>query len=513
MRMARGDLFGGLTAGVVALPLALAFGVASGAGAQAGLYGAAILGFFAALLGGTPTQISGPTGPMTVVFAAALTSLGGDLDAAMMVVLIGGLGQIVLGALKAGSLIRYVPYPVISGFMSGVGVIIILLQTGPFVGAPSWKSPLEAITHLPLLAERFNATAFALALATLALVLFTPKRITRLVPAPLLALVVLTALSVLLGLDVPRIGAIPEGLPVFHLPSFAAGKEKEIVLLGVTLALLGSIDSLLTSLVADSLTRTRHQPNKELFGQGVGNAVCAFFGAIPGAGATMRTVINIKAGAQTRLSGIIHALFLFALLLGLGPLAAYVPLSVLAGILVKVGIDILDYRFLKVAKFAPRDELLVAAAVFLLTVFVDLIIAVGVGVVLALVLTIRRLTRMASVHFEPADIEGSVEDGIRRLVVSGPFFFGSAVELMNKVDQIFDFKGVLFDLRAVPFFDLTALFLLEEMVEQAASEGLRIAILVTPEQAETIQRMRLPGLTADRLATDPMQAELAVRAA
>ncbi len=512
VQFSRGDLFGGLTAGVVALPLALAFGVASGAGAQAGLYGAAILGFFAALLGGTPTQISGPTGPMTVVFAAALTSLGGNLDAAMMVVLLGGLGQIALGAIKAGSLIRYVPYPVISGFMSGVGVIIILLQTGPFVGAPSWKSPLEAITHLPLLLERFNGAAFALAAATLALVFLMPKRIARLVPPPLTALVVLTVLSVALDLDVPRIGAIPEGLPQFHMPTFVTGYERQILLLGVTMALLGTIDSLLTSLVADSLTRTRHQPNKELFGQGVGNAVCAFFGGLPGAGATMRTVINIKAGAQTRLSGIVHSLFLFALLLGLGPLAAYVPLSVLAGILIKVGIDILDYRFLKVAKYAPRDELLVALAVFLLTVFVDLIMAVGVGIVMALILTIRRLKEMAAIEITPGTIEGEVEGNFRRLVAKGPLFFGPVVELMNKVDQIFDFRGVLFDLREVTFFDLTALFLIEEMAEQAVGEGLRVAVLVTPEQAEKIAGMKLPGLDSSRLFTDPLQAELMLRA-
>ncbi len=507
----KGDIFGGLTAGVVALPLALAFGVASGAGAQAGLYGAAILGFFAALLGGTPTQISGPTGPMTVVFAAALTTLGGNISAAMAVVLIGGIGQIVLGAMRAGNLIRYVPYPVISGFMSGIGIIIILIQTGPFVGAPSFKSPLEAITHLPVLVEAFNPSAFGLALTTLATVFFAPKAITRFLPAPLLALVLLTAVSVALGLEVPRIGPIPEGLPSPVLPSIPAQQWQTVLMLGVTMALLGSIDSLLTSLVADSLTRTRHQPNRELFGQGVGNAVAAFFGGLPGAGATMRTVINIKSGAQTRLSGIIHALFLFLLLLGLGPLASHVPLAVLAGILIKVGVDILDYRFLKVARDVPREELAVAAVVFFLTVFVDLIMAVGAGVVLALVLIVRRLAKMAQVDFEASGIEGSIEDGMRRLAIRGPLFFGSTVELMNKVDRLFEFRGVLIDVREVSFFDLTALFVLEELVEQARAEGLGVALLASPEGRQHILAMNLPQLTNEVVFDDEMQAQLAVR--
>ncbi|MCC5853570.1 MAG: SulP family inorganic anion transporter, partial [Alkalimonas sp.] len=333
----RGDLFGGLTAGIVALPLALAFGVASGAGAAAGLYGAIALGLVAALFGGTRVQISGPTGPMTVVFASAIAALGGSFQMALAVVLVGGVLQIVLGLLKVGGLVRYIPYPVISGFMSGIGVIIILLQLAPLMGAAPSPSPLQALAKLPDTLAHLNVQALALGLMTFAIVWCTPMRISRYLPSPLLALCLCTLAAVLLEWQVPVIGDIPTGLPELHLPQFSLTQWSLIFTLGLTLALLGTIDSLLTSLVADSITRTRHKPNKELIGQGLGNVLCSFIGGLPGAGATMRTVVNVNAGGRTRLSGMVHALFLLALLLGLGPLAAQIPLAVLAGILVKVG--------------------------------------------------------------------------------------------------------------------------------------------------------------------------------
>jgi len=367
----RGDLFGGLTAGVVALPLALAFGVASGAGAIAGLYGAIALGFFAALFGGTPSQVSGPTGPMTVIAAAAVVTFPGDLQAVFTVILIAGALQIVFGVIKLGIFVRYIPYPVISGFMSGIGVIIILLQLHPLLGSDSVGSPLVALFELPRAVAGANGYSLLLAGLTMLIVFLTPARISSVLPSPLIALLSMSLLSASLSFTVQTIGEIPSGLPALVLPAFSAEKLPKILAMAMALSVLGVIDSLLTSIVADSMTKERHDSNQELIGQGVGNMAAALIGGLPGAGATMRTVVNIKAGGTTRLSGMIHSLFLVAVLLGLGKYTALIPMPVLAGILMKVGVDILDYRMLRVLRRAPRQDLVVMLTVFGITVFVD----------------------------------------------------------------------------------------------------------------------------------------------
>lgn len=484
----RGDLFGGLTAGIVALPLALAFGVASGAGAAAGLYGAIALGLVAALFGGTKVQISGPTGPMTVVFASAIAALGGSFQMALAVVLVGGVLQIALGLLKVGGLVRYIPYPVISGFMSGIGVIIILLQLAPLLGASPSPSPLQALAKLPDTLTELNWHALALGLMTFAIVWLTPMRISRYLPSPLLALCLCTLAAVLLGWQVPVIGEIPTGLPEFHLPQFSLSQWSLIFTLGMTLALLGTIDSLLTSLVADSITRTRHKPNKELIGQGLGNMLCAFIGGLPGAGATMRTVVNVNAGGRTRLSGMVHALFLLALLLGLAPLAAQIPLAVLAGILVKVGIDILDYRLLKRIQGTPKPEVVIMLSVFALTVLVDLVIAVGVGVVLAMGLVTWRMAKTAHIHLEDDELLDVPNDpehpGVRLVRLSGPLFFGSMAQMldrMDKVDEVMQTKDIVLDCRGVHYMDLTAVFAIEDMLLKLQQKKLRPRLLLNDD--------------------------------
>lgn len=508
----RGDFFGGLTAGVVALPLALAFGVASGAGAAAGLYGAIVLGFVAALLGGTRMQISGPTGPMTVVFASALVAVGGDIGLAMAAVLVGGVVQIALGLLRTGGLIRFIPYPVVSGFMSGVGVIIILLQSAPLVGAAPQSSPLAAVLALPRLPAQFNGEALVLGVLTLLVVFRTPMAISRIVPAPLVALIAMTALSVAAGFSVPVIGAIPLGLPELVLPSVSLESWTTVLVLGITLGMLGAIDSLLTSLVADSITRTRHQSNRELIGQGVGNLLCAFVGGLPGAGATMRTVVNVKSGGRGRASGVVHSLFLLALLLGLGPLASEIPLAVLAGILIKVGVDILDYRLLRLLRTAPRTDVAVMLAVFLLTVLVDLIVAVGVGVVLSMALIIHQLVRQARFHVRPVPhdegaeragagrrAETDLESGIRVIEIDGAFFFGSASQLLDRVDQVIGTRIAVFDCSRVPFMDLSAQFALEEMIERLKAQSIAVLVVVPPAILEQLLRLRAPHLPAEVL--------------
>lgn len=492
----RGDFFGGLTAGVVALPLALAFGVASGAGAAAGLYGAIALGLVAAILGGTKMQISGPTGPMTVIFGSVLVAVGGDVAMAMAAVLIGGVLQIALGMLKAGGLVRFIPYPVVSGFMSGIGVIIMLLQIAPLLGAKPVSSPFAAVLGLPEALSAFNHQAMLLAALTLLIVFKTPMRVSRVLPAPLIALVSMTLLSVLTGLSVPVIGEIPMGLPEFTLPTFSAETWTAILVLGLTLAMLGSMDSLLTSLVADSLTRTRHDSNRELVGQGLGNMLCAFVGGLPGAGATMRTVVNIKAGGRGRLSGAVHALFLLTLLLGAAPMATQIPLAVLAGILVKVGLDILDYRLLRLLRRAPRSDVIVMGSVFGLTVFVDLIVAVGAGVALSMGLIIHRLMQQTQFSvYSPIESQGSGMEGAVRIIrIDGPFFFGSSSRLLDRVDQVMDTAGVVFDCTRVPFMDLSAQFALEEMIERLKDIGVPAFVAVADDQYESLIRLQAPHI-------------------
>ncbi|MCU0558807.1 MAG: SulP family inorganic anion transporter [Desulfobacterales bacterium] len=486
----RGDLFGGLTAGVVALPLALAFGVASGAGAIAGLYGAIAVGFFAAWLGGTRTQVSGPTGPMTVIMAAAVAAFPGELPSVFTVVLIAGLLQIVFGLIKLGGFVRYIPYPVISGFMSGIGVIILLLQLHPLLGGASVGSPLVALIELPKAIAGANPYSLLLAGFTLLIVFKTPLRISRVLPSPLIALFCMSLLSAVLSLPVDTIGKIPAGLPQLSFPSISAEQTPKILAMAIALSVLGVMDSLLTSIVADSMTRERHDSNRELIGQGVGNMVSGLIGGLPGAGATMRTVVNIKAGGSTRLSGMIHSLFLLAVLLGLGKYTAHIPMAVLAGILIKVGVDILDYRMLKVLNRAPREDLIVMLAVFGITVFVDLIAAVTIGVALAALLLTYRMAQQTQINVSevpPAewqrrigkDLQEQSDFRIRVISVRGAFFFGTTTRMQGKINKLIGAEVVIINCLNVPFMDISAAFALSEMVDKLKEAGIRPILVIT----------------------------------
>ncbi|MEQ8494061.1 MAG: SulP family inorganic anion transporter, partial [Gammaproteobacteria bacterium] len=374
----RGDLFGGLTAGVVALPLALAFGEASGAGPIAGLWGAIFVGFFAALLGGTQTQVSGPTGPMVVVFAGIYGALHGNVALVFAAVVLAGVLQIAFGVFRLGQYIRLVPYPVVSGFMSGIGCIIIALQLSRLFGhEPEASGTIPALTAVPAAVTDPVWPALVVGMLTLAIVFYWPKSLAKYVPGPLAALIIGTLVSTVYR-GAPILGDIPTGLPSFVLPAFSHDTFLIVLESAFILALLGAIDSLLTSLVADNMTRTRHNSDRELIGQGIGNTVAGLFGAIPGAGATMRTVVNIRTGGRTRLSGMIHSLLLLAVVLVLSPLAQQIPHAVLAGILLKVGYDIIDFSYLLRAHKGPRWDLALMLLVLGMTVFVDLITAVAV---------------------------------------------------------------------------------------------------------------------------------------
>lgn len=490
----KGNLFGGVTAAIVALPLGLAFGVASGMGATAGIYGAIILGFFASLLGGTPTQISGPTGPMTVVMASSFITLHGDVHLLMSIVLLAGIFQILFGVFKIGKYVQYIPYPVISGFMSGIGFIIIILQINPFLGLHNDSSIVHILLSLPANFSSINTDAVILSIITLAIMFLTPAKIAKIIPTPLIALILLTPASIYFGLHIATIGAIPTTLPDFILPQIDMQNYKTILTLSVTLAILGTIDTLLTSIVADSITGTKHKPNIELFGQGVGNIMCSFLGAIPGAGATMRTVINVKSGGTSKLSGIIHSITLLFIVLVFAPYASQIPLAILAGILIKVGIDILDYRFLEVWKDSPRNDLAVMLIVFFTTVFVDLITAVGLGVILASLLIVYRVTKETNITLDNNDPKDEfhknyLDKQVRIIRINGPFFFGSSTIFENNINSILDTKTIVIDITKVPFIDITAIFTLKDLLLKLQTNSIQVFIVADEKLKSSLLRL------------------------
>jgi len=493
------NLFGGITAAVIALPLGLAFGVASGLGATAGIYGAIILGFIASLFGGTPTQISGPTGPMTVVIAAAVISLHNDINLIVTTIILAGLFQILFGVFKIGKFVRYIPYPVVSGFMSGIGIIIIILQINPFLGLPSDASTIHIILSLSRNIVQTNLSAFIIASMTLIIMFFTPKRIEKIIPTPLIALAVLTPVSLYLNLDLHTIGHIPTTLPSILIPSLNLENTKLVFTLAFTLAVLGMIDTLLTSIVADSITNTKHQPNRELIGQGIGNAVCGLFGAIPGAGATMRTVINIKSGGTNRISGMIHSTILLLVVLFLAPLASEIPIAILAGILIKVGIDILDYRFINIWKAAPRGDLSVMLMVFFVTVFIDLITAVGVGIVLSSFLIVYRITNETKIvlNHKSSDVRYEFDKTTRVIKINGAFFFGSSLAFENEATAILDVKEFILDITEVPFIDLTAIFTLKDLIVKLKKQDIKISIVAKDKDKKQFLSLNTKGIFDD----------------
>ena len=478
----RGDLFGGLTSAVVGLPVALAFGVVSGLGALAGMYGAIAVGFFAAVFGGTRSQISGPTGPMAVAMAVIVASYADSLAEAFTIAIMAGLIQILLGVAGIGRFVAYTPYSVISGFMSGIGLIIIILQTLPFLGAEVAEGgPMGAIRALPEALSDMNVQALVIASVTLLVGVMWPMRFRKLLPPTLAALVVGTLLGVLWLTGTRVIGEVPTGLPALIQPSVSVDLFLRALQPALTLALLGSIDSLLTSLIADSMTRTRHKPNRELMGQGLGNMAAGFIGGLPGAGATLGTVVNLRAGGRTPVSGVIRALILLALVLGLGEYVEAIPQAVLAGILMKVGWDIIDWRFLTRLHRLQRDHVLVMVVTLGLTVFLDLVTAVVIGLIVAGMVAARQFERLEldSVISVPLldqaflrDIE--VDDFSARVglvALRGTFTVASASKMITTISiDIRDHEVVILDFTQTVYVDDSAALVVEQLVESAIAE-------------------------------------------
>lgn len=493
----RGDITGGITAGIVALPLALAFGVASGLGPIAGMYGAIAVGFFAALFGGTPSQISGPTGPMVVVLAGLFASLTGDPALIFTAVILAGVFQILMGVLKLGDYIRLVPYPVISGFMSGIGVIIISLQVIVLLGHPSPSNTLMAIGDLPAALADINFATLGLGIGTLIIAYKWPASLGKYVPGTLAALLIGTIASLMIG-NVPVLGQIPTGLPEIQMPTFTQDTWMLVVEAAIILAVLGAIDSLLTSLVADNMTRTRHNSNKELIGQGIGNSVAGFIGGIAGAGATMRTFVNIRTGGRGQISGMVHAVLLLAIVLGLGSLAQHIPHAVLAGILCKAGADIIDWSYIRKSHRGPRFDLVLMAIVLVMTVFVDLIQAVAAGVVLASLAYVKQVahTQLEALKNIPDhlddpdehDIMVKANNKIRVFDFGGPLSFGAAADVGHQVrEKAKDgAKVLILDFERVPFMDVSAALAIETIATDAKAAGRKLLISGVKPEVEAV---------------------------
>jgi len=576
----KGDAFGGITAGIIALPLALAFGVSSGLGPAAGLYGAIFISFFAALFGGTNTQISGPTAPMTAVSMVVIASIialnNGDINKALPIILtvflFAGLFQVGLGFLGLGKYIKYIPYPVVSGFMTAIGIIILVTQILPSIGYYSkedkeyvdrFKPAVEqvifdrhindiknkksdkllnlqdynaavskvddindaeilneasilagrntsgvwgALKILPRALQNINSLELMLALGTI-IIIYGFKRITKAIPSTLVALVVVSAIAVFFKLDYKPIAEIPSGLPLPNLEIFTGFQLKNIIpyiFTSLTLALLGAIDSLLTSVVADNMTKTKHKPNKELIGQGIGNSIASIFGGIPGAGATIRTVINISSGGKTKLSGMIASLLLLAILLGLGPVASKIPAAVLSGILITVGIGVMDYKGLKAIPTLPKDmslgplkfssEVLIMFVVLLLSTFWNLVYAVGIGLVMASLIFMKKAgdmlgNRSTVKQFieKPWDDEinlpGSLKDKVFIKHINGPLFFGSTGDFSLLKSQLPASAGtVILRLEKMEYIDQSGLYAMEDTLLDLTKKGEKIIFVGLSEQ-------------------------------
>ncbi|MBE0368471.1 MULTISPECIES: SulP family inorganic anion transporter [Pseudoalteromonas] len=505
----KGDLFGGVTTAIISLPLALAFGVASGAGAEAGMWGAILVGLFAALFGGSTSLISEPTGPMTVIMTAVLTTMmatypENGLAMGFTVVMMAGAFQILLGTLKLGKYVTLMPYSVISGFMSGIGVILIILQLAPLLGH---KAPMGGVIGtleaLPSLLLDLHFSELFLGILTLGILFYLPQKYRQYVPAQLVALVAITLVSIILfdTESIRRIGEIPSGLPSIVWPTFTADLFTEMVIDALVLGTLGCIDTLLTAVIGDSLTRTEHDSDKELRGQGIANMISGLCGALPGAGATMGTVVNVQVGARSPLAGIFRALILMAVVFVAGSLTEPIPMAVLAGIAVYVGFNILDWSFIQRAHKLSLMQMAIMYGVMLLTVFVDLIVAVGLGVFISNILVIERLSQVQAEQVKAiSDTDDDVpmtelernlfEQAKGQLLyfyLSGPMIFSVSKAIARQHRDINKYQAMVLDLSDVAMLDVTVSLALENAIKDALDANCKVFIF-SPNK-ETCDRL------------------------
>ena len=484
LRSLRGDVIGGITAAVVGLPVALAFGLAAGLGPAAGIYGAIAVGFFAAVFGGTRSLISGPTGSMTVAMAVIVTAHADNIGEAFTIVILAGLIQVMFGLLRIGRFVTYTPYSVISGFMTGVGVIIIVGQLLPFLGAPAVSGgTIDTLRSLADVINHFSVSALAIAVVTLAVALLWPGKFDKYLPSTLVALAVGTLMGVFWLTDAPVIGAVPTDLPTFQLPEVTPRAFVNAIEPAMVIALVGSVDTLLTALVGDSMTRTRHDPNRELLAQGLGNVITGFIRGLPGSGATPSTVANIRAGGWTLVSGVIAVGILAVMVLALGEYVALIPNAVLAGILVKVALDTVDWRFVARMHRVQREHLVVMLLTLGLTVFLDLVAAVAVGMIAAAVTSARQFERLEldSVISVPIldqsffDSQDDSDEGmdafsarVGMVALRGAFTVASSGKLIDTIgEDIRDHEVVILNFSDTVHIDDSAALVVEQLIDTA----------------------------------------------
>ncbi len=494
LKIFAGDVLGSLNSAIVALPQALAFGVATGFGASAGVWGAIILCFIAGLIGSKVPLVSGITGPVTIVIASIMAALNADISSVILVIFMAGILQVILSLTSLPAIVKYVPYPVISGFMNGIGVIIIIMQINPLLGCPVMSNTITSISAFFKNLHTINYDALLIGVITLVIVFAIPKKFNKIIPSQAIALVICTLLSMKLGLNVDKISNISITFPHLTLPKADLHAVITYFHYAVTLAIVLSSESLLTVLVADSLLKTKTPSKGMLLGQGVGNMVCALTGSLPGSAATMRTVAAINTGSSTKLTAVINPLILMFLLFKLSGFVAEIPLAVLAGILIKIGYDIIDVKLLKVIKFAPRDDLYVLAVVFLLTVFYNLIVAVGAGITCAALLYAKRTADSAKLVQKTVydkDIiklekllEKDYNHKIRVVHIDGQFFFGSATQLISQFDEMLGTKYLILDYPSENLLDISAIFALEDIIIRLQSQKVKILVVLKSDSVK-----------------------------
>lgn len=487
----KGDIFGAIIASIIAFPQALAFGVASGMGASAGIWGAIILSLFAGVLGCNLPFVSGPTGPVAIITATVVALCGGNVTSVVTILLLASVFQMLISVTPIPRMIKYVPYPVISGFLTGIGLIIIILQIAPLVGGVAQSSTIKALMTYPTVFSHINIQALVLGLGTLFLLFFTPKAITKFVPAQLLALVIMTGVSYYLGFNVEKISALSFSLPHLYMPDFSLEMLTKNIPIALTLAFIATSESLLTGIIMDSLTKVKHNSKRLVMAQGFGNLFCAMTGSMMGSAATMRSVAAIKIGGKTKLCAIFSAIILGGVLFKLTGFIAQIPISVLAAILIKIGYDILDLKVLKVLKFAPKDDLYVLISVLLLTVFYNLIFALGIGIILASLLYAKRIaddTNIKVTHYNHLDytpyeerIEKESHYQIRILHIDGQFFFGSITQIVSHFDEMLETKYIILNYSSNTELDMSAIFALEDIIVRLNAQKIKL-ILVIPNE-------------------------------
>lgn len=514
----KGDLFGGIIAAIIAFPQALAFGVASGMGAAAGIWGAIILSLIAGILGCNLPLVSGPTGPTAIIIATIVGMASGNMTSVITILVMAAIFQMIISLTSIPRMIKYVPYPVISGFLTGIGLIIIILQLAPLLGGVTQSSTIKALMNYPLVFANINLHALGLGGVTLFILFFTPKFISKIVPVQLLALILMTGIAYCFGLNVDKISSIVFSLPQFQMPHFTIDLIMRDIPTALTLAFIATSESLLTGIIMDSLTKVKHNSKRLVMAQGFGNLFCAITGSMVGAAATMRSVAAVKSGAKTRWAAILASGILVLVLFKFTSFISQIPICVLAAILIKIGYDILDLKVLKVLKYAPKDDLYVLIAVLFLTVFYNLIFALGIGIILAALLYAKRIaddTNVKITHYNHLDYtpyEAKVEKDshykIRILHIDGQFFFGSITQIVSHFDVMLETEYIILNYSSNTELDMSAIFALEDIIVRLRDQKIKLLLVLPGEKVyEQIKSLEvISQLGEDAIFTDENEA-------